>query len=80
VRSLLEPTAPGDVTAVAVVSRGDYAIPDGLVCGLPIRSDGAAWEVAGGFDPDPQARARLDITVAELVDEREAVADLLGPR
>ncbi|MEO6120852.1 MAG: malate dehydrogenase [Acidimicrobiales bacterium] len=80
VRSVTEATAPGDNAALAVVSRGEYGVPAGLVCGLPVRSDGANWEVAAGFDLDAPAQERLDVTVAELVDERGAVADLLGRR
>jgi malate dehydrogenase len=80
VRSVVEPTPPGDNAALAVISPGDYGVPAGLVCGFPVRSDGNGWAVAGGFTLDEPARARVDATVAELAEEREAVTDLLGPR
>jgi len=72
VRSLRRPTPPGDVAALAVVSRGDYGVPEGLVCGLPVRSDGSGWEVAAGFELDGPGQARLAASVAELVAERDA--------
>lgn len=78
VRSLVEPTPPGDNAALAVVSRGDYGVPAGLVCGLPIRTSAAGWDVAPDFVLDAAAQRRLDVTVAELAAERVAVAALLG--
>jgi len=80
VRSLIEATAPGDNAALAVVSRGDYGVPEGLVCGLPVRTATTGWEVAPGFTFDAAAQRRLDVTVAELAAERDAVAGLLGRR
>lgn len=78
VRSIRTPTAPGDNVALAVASRGEYGIPDGLQFGFPVRSDGTGWEVAGGFVLDDDARGRIAATTDELVAERAEVAELLG--
>lgn len=61
-------------TSAAVVSRGEYGVPEGLVCSFPVTSDGSGYRVIEGLDLDERARRLLDRSVAELVSEREAVA------
>ena len=63
-------------TTVAMVSRGDYGIPEGLVCGQPVRSVGGQLEVVPNLEISPWQRQRIDASVAELISEREAVASL----
>lgn len=63
-------------TSAAVVSRGEYGVPEGLVCSFPVRSDGDGYRVIEGLDLDARARARVDASVAELVAERDAVRAL----
>jgi malate dehydrogenase len=77
VRSILEPTPPGDNAALAVVSRGEYHVPEGLQFGYPVRCDGSSWGVADGFQIDDFARRMLAATTEELLAERAAVAGLL---
>lgn len=80
VRSLLDKTPKGDVASLAVVSAGQYGVPEGLVFGYPVRSDGKSWTVVEGVTHSDFARDRIKITTDELVSEREAVRDLLlGP-
>jgi malate dehydrogenase len=80
VRSLLEPTPAGDLASLAVVSHGEYGVPEGLVFGFPVRSDGARWQVVEGLPHSPFALERIAVTTDELLAEREAVRDLLvGP-
>jgi malate dehydrogenase len=80
VRALHVPTAPGEWFSSAVVSDGSYGIPAGLIYSFPLVSKGnAAWSIASGVPIDDDARSRLDASVAELVSERDAVKDLLGP-
>jgi malate dehydrogenase len=80
VRALHVPSAAGDWFSTAVVSDGSYGIPAGLIYSFPLVSKGnAAWSIAKGVPIDDEARARLDASVAELVSERDAVKDLLGP-
>jgi len=77
VRSIREITPPGDNAALAVVSGGEYGVPEGLQFGFPVRSDGAAWSVAQGFRLDDFAKLRLQATTHELLAERDGVKDLL---
>jgi malate dehydrogenase len=77
VRSIWEPTPAGDSVALAVPSRGEYGIPEGLQFGFPVRSTGKDWDVIEGFTHDDFAKEKIKITTDELVSEREAVKDLL---
>src|SRR5438477_6089905 len=45
VNSIHAPTATGDCAALAVVSHGEYGIPEGLQFGFPLRSRGMDWEI-----------------------------------
>ena len=77
VRSITEPTPAGDTVSLAVVSHGQYGVPEGLLFGYPVRSSGGSWEVAEGAVHSDFARERLRLTTEELESERAAVADLL---
>ena len=78
VRSIRTPIAPGDNAALAVVSRGEYGVPEGLQFGYPVVSDGSGWTVAEGFTHDDFAQERIRVTTEELLAERDDVKDLLG--
>lgn len=65
-----------DWTSAAVVSRGEYGVPDGLVCSFPVASDGSGYRVIEGLQLDDRARARLATSVAELVAERDVAREL----
>jgi malate dehydrogenase len=77
VNSIRNPTAWGNWHSVAVVSRGEYGVPEGLQFGFPVRSDGRRCEVIEGLDHDADARKRLQITTDELLQERELVKGLV---
>ncbi|UOQ55865.1 malate dehydrogenase [Leucobacter allii] len=66
----------GAVTSAALVSRGEYGVPEGLVSSFPVRSVNGAWEVVEGLGIDTFSRGRIDASVAELAAEREAVREL----
>ncbi len=63
-------------TSAAVVSDGSYGVPEGLVSSFPVESVDGQWRVVQGLSLDAFARHRIDASVAELVDEREAVRAL----
>ncbi|KAF2411758.1 malate dehydrogenase [Microbacterium sp. B35-04] len=68
-------------TSAAVVSRGEYGVPEGIVCSFPVRSGGIGllgdgYEVVEGLDLDARAQGRLAASVEELVAERDAVREL----
>jgi malate dehydrogenase len=79
-RSLVAPTVPGDWFSAAVLSDGSYAIPSGLIYSFPLVSKGGAdWSIVPGVPLDADARKRLEVSAQELVSERDAVKELLGP-
>lgn len=63
-------------TSAAIVSHGEYGVPEGIVCSFPVRSDGAGYRVIEGLEVSARARARINASVAELIAERDAVAAL----
>ena len=77
VRSIWNPTPDLDNVALAVVSRGEYDVPEGLQFGFPVRSTGNDWDVIDGFVHDDFAKEKVRITADELTGERDAVRDLL---
>jgi malate dehydrogenase len=64
------------LTSAAVVSRGEYGVPEGLVCSFPVRSDGSGYRVVEGLALDDRSRRLIDASVAELESERDAVREL----
>ncbi len=76
VRSWVHGTPEGDWTSAAISSDGSYGVPEGLVCSYPVVSRGGAWEVVQGLEVDEFSRSRIDASVAELVEERDAVRSL----
>ena len=76
--SVWSPTPAGDSASLAVVSHGEYDVPEGLVFGYPVRSTGSSWSVADDFEHDDFAKERLRITTEELVSERDEVHALLA--
>jgi malate dehydrogenase len=77
IKGIITPTPAGSCVSAAVVTDGSYGIEAGLVCGLPLASDGENWRVLPGFQIDEFSRGQIDKTVAELKSERDTVKDLL---
>jgi malate dehydrogenase len=69
-------TPEGVWTSVAMPSDGSYGVPEGLVCGFPAVSKNGAWEIVQGLEIDAYAREKIDVSVAELIEERDAVTEL----
>lgn len=78
VLSVRAPTPEGDWHSLAVVSRGEYGVPEGLQFGFPVRSTGTSWEVVEGLEHNDFARAKIQTTTDELLAERADVASLLS--
>ena len=69
-------TRAGDWVSSGVTSDGSYGIPDGIISGFPCTSTGGDWQIVPGLDIDDFSRARIDASVAELIEERDAVKAL----
>ena len=62
-----------DWTSAGVVSDGSYGVPDGLVSSFPVRSVDGQWRIVTGLELNEFSRGRLEASVAELIEERDAV-------
>ncbi|CAN5241028.1 malate dehydrogenase [soil metagenome] len=76
VRDWLAGTPEGDWVSMAVPSDGSYGVPEGLISSFPCTTEDGAWEIVSGLDIDDFSRSRIDTSVAELAEERDAVAEL----
>nr|WP_314845879.1 malate dehydrogenase [uncultured Microbacterium sp.] len=65
-----------DWTSAGVVSHGEYGVPAGLISSFPVRSIDGEWQIVEGIEVSEWARKRIDASVAELIDERDAVRAL----
>jgi malate dehydrogenase len=77
VKSIVTPTAAGDMFSAAVCSRGDYGADAGLIFGYPLTTDGKTWKIPQGIEHNDFAREKINVTLAELRSERDAIRDLL---
>jgi malate dehydrogenase len=69
-------SAKDDWVSMAVVSDGSYGVPEGLVSSFPVVTKDGDWEIVQGLEIDDFSRGRIDASVAELDDERQAVTEL----
>ena len=69
-------TADGDWTSMAVPSDGSYGVAEGIISSFPVTCSGGRYEIVQGLEIDAFSRERIDASVAELVEEREAVKGL----
>ncbi|MGH3265919.1 MAG: malate dehydrogenase, partial [Trebonia sp.] len=76
VRDWVLGTPDGDWVSMAVASDGSYGVDAGIFCGHPCTCAGGDYTVVQGLELDDFSRARVDASVKELRDEREAVAQL----
>ncbi len=73
-------SAEGDFVSMAVPSDGSYDVAEGVISSFPCTCSGGEWSIVEGLEINPFSRERIDASVDELVEEREAVAamGLLG--
>jgi malate dehydrogenase len=76
VRDWMLGTPEDDWVSMAVASDGSYDVDEGVVSGFPVTCSGGDWKIVEGLELDPFSRDRIDASVAELKDERDAVRDL----
>ncbi|MEI2702966.1 MAG: malate dehydrogenase [Baekduia sp.] len=64
------------LVSMAVPSGGQYGVDEGLISSFPVRCSGGEYEIVEGLEVGEFAQSKLDITVGELRDERDAVRGL----
>ncbi|MFJ5880938.1 malate dehydrogenase [Kitasatospora cineracea] len=69
-------TAEGDWTSMGIVSDGSYGVPAGLISSFPVTTKDGKFEIVQGLDLSEFDRKRIDASVGELAEERDAVQEL----
>ena len=69
-------TPDGDWVSMAVPSDGSYGVDEGLISSFPCRCDNGEWEIVQGLEVNDFAKEKIEATVNELREEREAVTKL----
>ena len=73
-----KPTPKGDWVSMAIPSDGAYGIPEGIISGVPVTTDGAgSYSIVQGLELSAFTQQKLEATVAELQQERAQVEDML---
>jgi malate dehydrogenase len=61
---------------MGVPSDGSYGVAEGLMSSFPCVCRDGSWEIVQGLDIDDFSRGRIDASVAELAEERDAVTEM----
>ncbi|MCC6437170.1 MAG: malate dehydrogenase [Acidimicrobiales bacterium] len=69
-------SADGDWVSMAIPSDGSYGVAEGLISSFPVTCSGGSYRVVQGLEIDEFSRGRIDASVAELAEERDAVKEL----
>lgn len=69
-------TPEGDWVSMAVPSDGSYGVPEGIISSFPCVATDGEYHIVQGLEIDDFSRARIDASVNELIDERDAVKEL----
>jgi malate dehydrogenase len=76
IRSWVQGTPDGDWVSMAIPSDGSYGVPEGIISSFPCTCRDGKYEIVQGLDIDDYSRSKIDASAAELVSERDAVAEL----
>ena len=66
----------GSWTSSSVMSDGSYGVPEGIISSFPCTSENGEWKIVQGLEIDDFSRAKIDASVAELVEEKNTVASM----
>jgi len=69
-------TPDGDWVSMGIPADGSYDIEEGVICGFPCTCSGGTYEIVQGLEIDSFSRERIDASVDELGQERNAVQEL----
>jgi malate dehydrogenase len=69
-------TPEGDWVSMAIPTDGSYGVPEGIISSFPVTCSGGTYEVVQDLEIDDFSRSRIDASVKELGEERDAVTEL----
>lgn len=61
---------------MGIPSDGSYGVPEGLISSFPVTTKDGKYEIVQGLEINDFSRERIDASVQELAEEREAVRGL----
>jgi len=67
----------GGWLSMGLPSDGSYGIPEGVIYSYPVTCGGGAYDIVQGLDIDEFSRVKMDATLKELQEERDAITDLI---
>jgi malate dehydrogenase len=76
IRDWVHGTPEGDWVSMSVPSDGSYGVPEGLISSFACTTAGGAYQIVQGLSINDFSRGKIDASVAELVEERDAVRAL----
>jgi malate dehydrogenase len=62
---------------MGVPSDGSYGIPEGVIYGFPVTCFAGRYQMIKGLEIDEFSRSKMDATLKELEEERDAIKHLL---
>lgn len=68
----------GKWVTMGIASDGSYGIPEGTIYGFPVTCANGKFEMVKGLEIDAFSRERMDLTLKELLEERDGIKHLLG--
>ena len=68
----------GKWTTMGIPSDGSYGIPEGTMFGFPVTTENGEYKIVQGLEIDEFSQERINITLKELLEEREGVKHLVG--
>jgi len=69
-------TPAGDWVSMAIPSDGSYGVEENVITSFPVTCSDGSYEIVQGLDINDFSRSRIDTTVNELKEERDAVRGL----
>jgi malate dehydrogenase len=69
-------TPDGDWASMSVPSDGSYEVEEGLISSFPCTCSSGEWSIVEGLEITDFSRERIDASVDELREERDAVSEL----
>jgi malate dehydrogenase len=76
VRDWVLGTPEGDWVSMSIPSDGSYGVPEGIISSFPVTCANGEYSIVQGLEIDDYSRTMIDATAAELLSERDAVAEL----
>lgn len=68
----------GKWVTMGIASDGSYGIPEGTIYGFPVTCANGKFEMIKGLEIDAFSRERMDLTLKELLEERDGIKHLLS--